>query len=85
MPITFPKIQAWDDSTDVVTFPADSDGQRIKCWISWEALQDHFKGFTSPLDAFCANRSRIESKAEQFILANRLEPDGSVGIRSADF
>lgn len=85
MDIIFPPVEAWDGNRDVVAFPADADGKRIHCAISWEALQDNFGGSRSaPLDCFRSNRGAIEAKAERFIRHGRFEADGSIFIRSGD-
>jgi hypothetical protein len=85
MAITFPGIEAWDGSRDVVSFPADKDGARIGCAISLEALQDNYGGTTGdPLACFRANRPAIESKAGRLIRQGRVESDGSILIRSHD-
>lgn len=85
MTIQFPNIEAWDSNRDVVTFPADDNDQRIRCAISWEALQDNFGGSQAPpIDCFKANRDAIEGKAKELIDRKRFEPDGSVLIRSSD-
>jgi hypothetical protein len=85
MNITFPAVEAWDGTRGVATFPADVDGKRIRCGVSWEALQDNFNGNNvAPLDCFRANRARIEAKVEVLIRKGRLEQDGSVLLRSQD-
>jgi len=40
MTIAFPSVEAWDANRGVVAFPADDNGKRVHCAISWEALQD---------------------------------------------
>lgn len=85
MTIAFPSVEAWDANRGVVAFPADVNGKRVHCAISWEALQDNFDGNdVAPLDCFRANRGAIEAKAESFIRHGRSEPDGSILIRSQD-
>ena len=85
MTITFPRIQSLDVDRMVVAFPADQGATRIICRISWEALQDNFRGVDiDPLQCFIANRGAIEAKAENLIATARLEPDGSVLIRTSD-
>jgi hypothetical protein len=83
--INFPAVEAWDANIECVSFPANVDGNRIRCLISWEALQDNFGGDDAPpIDAFRAARAEIEAKAEQLIRRQRFESDGSVLIRSHD-
>lgn len=85
MSLTFPMIEAWDGSIDCVSFPADENGVRIRCLISWEALQDNFGGeLVSPLDSFRQSRGRIEQKIRELHSRKRVEPDGSIFIRTQD-
>jgi len=68
-----------------VTFPAEIDGRKIVCSISFEALEDHFSAdYSNPLASFDANRSKIESIAENVIRLEHFEPDGSILIRTMD-
>jgi hypothetical protein len=86
MAISFPAGEAWDGSRNAVSFPAQSADERIGCAISQEALQDHF-GADQKLEALAAfrnHRGTIERVAERLIRRRRLEPDGSVLIRSQD-
>jgi uncharacterized protein DUF1488 len=87
MAIAFPAGEAWDGDRDAVTFAAWSDdGRRVQCGISLEALEDHF-GVDDKLEAlagFRNHRGAIERVAERLIRRRRLEPDGSVLIRSQD-
>lgn len=85
MPISFSDIEAWDGDRFAVSFPAEEMSQRIRCAISWEALQDHFGGDNvTPVEAFRANRCAIERIAEGLITMSRFEQDGSILIRSQD-
>lgn len=86
MAISFSAGQAYDFTCDTVNFSAMSCDRRILCRISREALQDHFGARSAELtDAFSANRSAIELKAEELINGNRFETDGTILIRTADF
>lgn len=85
MDIEFPNVEAWDVNQDAVTFPADCDGRRIQCKITWEALNNYAGGNQlQPIDCFRANRASIESKARQLIGWKRFESDGSILIGQAD-
>ena len=87
MNIEFPKVEAWDGSNDQATFPADVDGGRVLCRISWEALTDHFDGDRGgdPVVPLRANRAAIEAKAETLMRVGRFEEDGSILLRTSDF
>jgi hypothetical protein len=85
MMLEFSAVEAWDSGVECVSFPAVVDGHKIRCLISWEALQDNFGGNESdPLDAFRAARQSVEAKAAQLISRERFEKDGSILIRSHD-
>jgi len=85
MAILFPSVEALDGNCDVISFPADVNNQRIRCAISWEALQDNFDGNNiPPLEVFCANRDAIEGIAERLINRQRFEQDGSILIITQD-
>jgi|GEM_PF-1884404 len=90
--IEFPKAAAqWVSSRDCVRFYALVDGRVIPCFVTLEALMDHFpvgpvdpQGFSS-LDAFRQNRSAIELVARQKIEASESERTSEVLLRSGDF
>ena len=85
MAIKFPNIESMDERRMVVLFPADQDNKHINCAISTQALEDNFNGNNVPaLDCFRSNRGFIEVKADRLIENGRLEPDGSILIRSRD-
>jgi hypothetical protein len=74
-----------DGARDVVMFWGLDRDQRIRCVISDEALDDHFRSDSrNKLQVFRENRQAIEEIARQRYLSGNLEPDGSVLIRSAD-
>jgi transcriptional regulator with XRE-family HTH domain len=70
---------------DVVQFIGNDDEKSVRCAISREAIEDHFRGDNEgSLKIFIANRKRIEHEARRKYLANRLEDDGSILIRTSD-
>jgi hypothetical protein len=86
MDIEFPNVETWDGDTFVVSFPAVVDGEKKRCAISWEALQDHFGGSkVHALNCFKSNRRRIEEMAERKIRKGKFEVDGTVVVRNSDF
>jgi hypothetical protein len=86
MAISFPATETWDPSRNAAVFPADEDERRFQCAISLEALQERFGApeKLEALQAFRNHRGRIERVAERLIRRRRLEPDGSVLIRTQD-
>ena len=74
-----------DASRDVIVFWGQDRAQRVRCAISWEALDDHFHGDNrNKLEVFQENRPAIEDIARSKYLSGRVEPDGTVLIRTAD-
>jgi len=70
---------------DVVVFWGQDGATRVRCEISREALDDHFRGDgKDKLAVFKGNRLAIEEEARRKNLAGRTEPDGSVLIRTGD-
>jgi hypothetical protein len=70
---------------EVVVFWGQDGEIPVRCEISREALDDHFRGDNrDKLEVFRANRQAIEREARQKYLAGRTEPDGSVLIRTGD-
>jgi Fic family protein len=74
-----------DTGRDVVVFWGQDRTQRIRCAISMEALDYHFHGDRkNKLEVFRENRQTIEDIARRKYLSGRVEPDGTVLIRTAD-
>jgi hypothetical protein len=86
MALSFPSGEALDGSRDVVLFAADDEERRIQCAITLEAIQERFGSIDKlqALEGFRNHRGRIERVAERLIRRRRLEPDGSVLIRTQD-
>jgi hypothetical protein len=78
-----------DLSRGGVGFAAMADGECIACFVSQEALRDHFGGNemdrASLIEVLHAKQSRIRSTVRGKIADGALEPDGSLVLRSADF
>jgi Protein of unknown function (DUF1488) len=69
----------------VVVFWGQDGEVRVRCEISQQALNDHFKADRQDeLAVFRANRKVIEDFARQNYLANQTEPDGSILIRTLE-
>jgi len=84
--LTFPDREYRFDSTNGATFWGEDGATRVRCFISREALEDHFseRDRLRPDAAFEKHRSEIESFARQKYLLGRQEPDDSVVIRTQD-
>jgi DNA-binding transcriptional ArsR family regulator len=77
--------ERYEAGPDVVVFWGLDRDQRIRCVISREALDDHFGGDNrNKLEVFRENRPTIEEIARRKYLSGRVEPDGTVLIRTAD-
>jgi hypothetical protein len=75
----------WVFDREVVVFWGQDANARVRCEISREALDDHFAGDgKDKLQVFHANRKTIEGYAREKYLVGRIEPDGSVLIRTLD-
>ncbi len=84
--LTFPAPEERHDTgPDVVVFWGMDRDHRIRCAISREALDDHFHGDNrKKLEVFRENSRAIEEIARRKYLSGRVEPDGSVLVRTAD-
>ena len=84
--LIFPEIEAQYVFDRGIAVFWGQDGQtQVRCAISREALDDHFKGDNKDkLDVYRANRQAIEKEARRKYLAGTTEPDGSVLIRTLD-
>ena len=76
----------YNNDRDIVVFWGRDGDKEVRCAISREAIEDRFKGDgKDKLIVYGANREAIEHEARRKYLAGKLEKDGSVLIRSADF
>lgn len=82
----FPDEEPSYDSWKGVTFWGQEGNKRVRCRIEREALADHFSDGDRlrPEAAFKKHRSEIEALARRKYILGRLEPDGSVLIRTAE-
>lgn len=82
--LIFPNSGTRYDSIKMVVLFEGNDGEKaVPCAISREALADHFGGDNkNPTKVFLANHERVEHEARRKYLAGRLEPDGSVLIKT---
>ena len=77
--------ERYDSSRDIVVFWGQDRAQRVRCAISQEALDDYFDGdHGNKLDVFRKDRPAIEEIARGKYLYGRVEPDGTVLIRTTD-
>ena len=84
--LTFEDREYKFDSSNGAIFWGQDGTTRVRCFISREALEDHFseRDRLRPDAAFEKHRAEIESFARQKYLSGRQEPDGSVLIRTQD-
>ena len=90
MPIVFLLKEASADlKRGGIEFAAMANDERIACFVSQEALRDHFGGSVadgeSLIEVFYARQGRIHSTVRGKIADGAREADGSVVLRSADF
>jgi hypothetical protein len=69
---------------EVVEFSIDMDGGRVICWISYEALSDHFgaRGDAAMVGALLSNMDRITPVAER--IARRTAKGERILVRTQD-
>jgi hypothetical protein len=84
--LIFPDAEArYEFDRDIVVFWGQDGQTRVRCAISRDALDDHFKGDNrNKLDVFNENRTAIEQEARTKYLAGDTEKDGAVLIRTGD-
>jgi len=77
--------EMYDPSREWVIFWGQEGDKKIRCAITREALVDYFKGSDKTLlKVFALNRTAIEQEARRKYLADRLETDGGILIKSED-
>lgn len=81
--VEFEQDAHWDDEQIAMTFWARRGGERIKCLVRGEALDERFGTTTDSRDrlaAFRDNRAMIEDRIREKIENGRFErdPDGLV-------
>lgn len=78
----------YDFAGDVVTFLAESGGEKVSCAISREALEDHFGADDANregrIQSFRAHRQAIENMARTKFLHWPVEQPASILIKSGD-
>lgn len=82
--LTFPDGGA-RSTGEAVVFTGKDGKKSVRCAISREALEDYFRGDGKDLlKVFRANRERIEHESRRKYFAGKLQPDGSVLVRTND-
>ena len=78
----------YNSERDVVVFSGEALGAPVECSVSREALDDHFgahgQGKEGRLEAFRANRSKIESLLRRKYLSQPVEDLEAVLLRTVD-
>ena len=84
--LTFPESDESYIADRLVVMFSGMDGKtRVRCAISREALDDHFKGDgRDKLEVFRKHRKTIEEEARRKYLAGDTEVDGSILVRTGD-
>jgi len=85
--LIFPELKPqYIPNRRVVLFFGQDGDKEIICAISEEALEDHFDGDEkNSLKLFRDNRESIEHEARRKYLAESLETDGSILLKTEDF
>lgn len=83
--ILFPDIQEWDESKQVVTFPAQCAGSLIECVITKDHLESLAKfpigNAQTAIEVFCKFRFDIEEQAEEMIEEERYNDLDQIEIK----
>ncbi len=85
--LIFPNAQnvQYDGSREIVIFWGQAEGKSIRCAISSEALEDHYKSkHKNPVKIFLENQSAIEHEAVRKYLNNQFEADDFILIKTED-
>lgn len=83
--LIFPETANVTVESGAVVFWGQAEGQSIRCAISTEALEDHFKSKNkNPLKIFLENKSLIEHEAVRKFLKNQFESDNFILIKTQD-
>ncbi|RFA25839.1 hypothetical protein CAI21_17935 [Alkalilimnicola ehrlichii] len=85
MEINFPREEYLDATCDLIWFPAEVNGRRIRCVMEIESLQACCGAdLGDPLPTFHAHRPAIESAAARLIAARMFARDGSIAVSADD-
>ena len=76
--------EKYDSSRGVVVFTGIDGNKKVKCAISFQALDDHFENGQNPLRNFVKNREAIEMEARKKYLNAFIENDGLILIKTED-
>lgn len=77
----------WEGSTDTACLFVKTQGRKVLCKVSAEAIDDHFGNATNDsarLDAAILHFDQITDVIGWKIVHNSFETDGSILVRSAD-
>jgi hypothetical protein len=86
MPLTRLNDKAFAASLAGVAFDMTDGGRTVNCMVTYPALQDKFPGLAIAgcVEAFVANRDRIEAIASAKFDAASLEHDGRIRVTTRD-
>ncbi|MEI6543688.1 MAG: DUF1488 family protein [Methylococcales bacterium] len=83
--IAFPKLECWNNSSQMATVAVNVNKKRVLCRISLESLIDKFgSSDEEPMCVVTRHRSAIQEAAIRLIENKTYEKDGSVLIRTRD-
>ncbi|MGB4911457.1 MAG: DUF1488 family protein [Candidatus Dechloromonas phosphoritropha] len=87
MHIEFDDEAVWVGERSSIFFRAKFDEKSLKCFVSREALDDHFKGDggCDYVLIFHQHRNEIRAAAEKMIQAGRTSPAGELIVTTKSF
>jgi len=84
--IDFSGKRAWNPTSDSMSFEVEIDGNKKRCLISREALEDHYGAYQGKTveQAFDDNQSAIEVAARKLINNDQTDAQSEYLIKSQD-
>jgi hypothetical protein len=84
--ILFPRLESWNNMTEMATVAANVNKERVLCRIPMEILKDKFGASEEdPMRSIAQHRAAIQEAARKLIENELYEEDGSILIHSRDF
>jgi hypothetical protein len=85
--ISFPRLECWNNATNMATLVAEVDKKRVLCRVSLTSLRDKFGDLEEAEDLMplvAKHRITIQEAARNLIERERYEEDGSILVKTQD-
>lgn len=81
--VKFPKLESWNEMTQVATIAAVVNKRRVLCRVSLKILIDRFGASEeNPMQSVAKHRDILQKVAKNLIENENYEEDGSILIRA---